>query len=83
MIDYHYRYAEKSGTSVDDENMKDFLIQKADAAEDILNESLDILDECTASDVEGNKQTEITLIKRETAMNEEIIIFVVYEISKI
>ena len=83
LINYHYRYAEKSGTSVEDDNMKQFLAEKTDAAEDILNDALINLDEFTATDVEGNKQNEITMFKRETVMNEELVLFLLDEISKV
>ena len=83
LINYHYRHAEKSWTSVEDENMKQFLTEKIDAAEDILNDALINLDEFTASDVEGNKQNEITIFKRETVMNEELVSFLLDEISKV
>ena len=63
--------------------MKEFLTEKIDAAEDILNDALNILDEFTASDVEGNKQIEITMFKRDTVRNEELVLFVIDEISKI
>ena len=83
LIEYHHRYAEKTGVSVDDDTMKDFITDKLDSAEDVLNEATDVLDGLNKTDVEETKKIQIAKMTGEAKMIEELMLYIVDEVSKI
>ena len=83
LIEIHHRYAEKSSTAISDQVMKDFILPKLDAAEDVLLEAFEYIDTLNANVSMRNKQTDLKSVMSKASSDEDILYYVINEASKI
>ena len=72
---------EISNTDLNEDVTKELLMPKLDAAEDILNEAIDFLDNLNTSN--ENKKVESATVKLQASIGEELIQYIMDESSKI
>ena len=76
LLEHHHNYAEKSKIPLEDGDMTQFLTSKMDAADDIIIETMDLMDTLSAADFAKDKECEITSAKLKTSMEEEMLFFI-------
>ena len=63
-----------------DEETERYLQPKLDAAEDIINEALEVIDMLYVNDTEENKKNEVAVLLKEVRHNEEILLHYIEEV---